>query len=144
MGLEEEIARMGEEIDSQVETSLKEADFTSRIRSSLTQRTQEMTERAMRRADERIQAVLRRMDFRRGQKEVEDIPAPFRPPAPLSRAPADWTPQAPEQSSPAGKTSEPVTDDERLRILQMVENKKITVDEAEALLEALENQSQEG
>lgn len=35
--------------------------------------------------------------------------------------------------------AEPVTDEERLKILQMLEQKKISVEEAEQLLEALEN-----
>jgi len=118
-----------------VETSLREADFATRMRSGLTQRTQDMTERAIRRADERIQAVLRRLEGKRPQYTGGGVPVP--PEAPITPIPASPPPAA------AGKSQEPVTDDERLMILQMVENKKITVDEAEALLEALENQNWE-
>lgn len=39
----------------------------------------------------------------------------------------------------SGARAEPVTDEERLKILQMLEQKKINVEEAEQLLEALEN-----
>ena len=40
-----------------------------------------------------------------------------------------------------GETSEPATDEERLTILRMVEEGKVTVSEAEALLKALEGES---
>jgi hypothetical protein len=41
-------------------------------------------------------------------------------------------------SEPAGRPADPVTNEERMAILRMVENKQITVEEAERLLSALE------
>lgn len=60
-------------------------------------------------------------------------PMPPRPPMPPN------APQAPR--APSATVDEPVTDNERLTILRMVEAKQITVEEAERLLAALEGRA---
>jgi hypothetical protein len=89
-----------------------------------TRRAQE----AARRAEQRVQAAMRRMEqsqwgmadrIRRDVMRGVSI-----------RVGAPFTAAEPPR--------EPVTDDERLMVLKMVQDKKITVDEAEKLLQAME------
>ena len=59
----------------------------------------------------------------------------FHPPTPPT------PPGAPRPPTPPNPVNEPVSDNERLMILRMVETKQITVDEAERLLSALEGRT---
>jgi hypothetical protein len=52
-----------------------------------------------------------------------------------------WNIQIPSPSSPSTPPSDPVSEDERLMILRMLEQKKISMEEAEILLSALEGKS---
>jgi hypothetical protein len=49
-----------------------------------------------------------------------------------------WGASSERQASPPRPPSEPVSDEERLSILRMLQEKKITREEAEKLLAALE------
>jgi len=64
-----------------------------------------------------------------GESKMKRPPTPPTPPRP---------PAPPRGATPPGMENEPVTNDERLTILKMVEAKQITVEEAEMLLAALE------
>lgn len=79
-------------------------------------------EDASRRAQDRIDAAMKRME-QRGYRFGATVP-----PAPPA------TPVVP----PAPEVKEGVSDEERMLILKMLQEKKITVEEAENLLEALE------
>jgi hypothetical protein len=87
-------------------------------------RVQHRVDAAMRRAEEKMRSAERRtahMGISMGRWGVNiGGPRPPRPPVP---------PVPP---------SEPVTDDERLTILKMLQQKKISLQEAEKLLAALE------
>lgn len=109
------------------------ADFHERIAQRVQEATQhaqrhrERTERrveaAMHRAEEKMRAAERRTSFvgvSVGRGNVGRPPSPMVPPTP---------PPAP---------NEPVSDAERLTVLQMLQNKKISLQEAEKLLAALE------
>lgn len=89
---------------------------------SQSERVQRKVEAALRRAEEKIRAAERRsmhmgFSFGRASDEAPRPPVPPRPPAP---------------------PSDPVSDEERLVILRMLQEKKITLSEAEKLLAALE------
>jgi len=98
-------------------------------------RIQDITERtvneATRRAEKRVQAALERIEHRShnfGTTASHSHSVTFSTDLPLKPA----RPAAPAQPA------EPVSNDERMLILKMVESKKISVEEAEKLLEALE------
>ncbi len=108
-------------------------------------RAREKVEQKMRQAQERIDAAMRRIDER--TRRMMDFgvvpPIPPAPPAPITSAPT--TPpvsstRGPEAgpSSPPNAESTKVSDEERMLILKMLQEKKITAEEAENLLEALE------
>lgn len=85
-------------------------------------RAQRIAEAAHRRAE----AINRKLHEEPGRRGWPFRSEPPRPPVP------------PRPSSPAPQT-DPVSDEERMTILRMVEQKKISVAEAEKLLAALEN-----
>ncbi|MDW8226896.1 MAG: DUF4097 family beta strand repeat-containing protein [Anaerolineales bacterium] len=100
-----------------------------RIRSAV-ERSQERAEAASRRAALKIEAAMRRAEAkartaevrtRRGQVQIH-----------IGRRTWDSSPQRPAEKD------EPVSDEERLQILRMLQQKKITIEEAEKLLAALE------
>ena len=111
-------------------------------------RTQEKLQRAQERLQRKLESARRRAEThtRAAEHMVQDrrhrhadfpVPPSFgwpppQPPVPPSPASRPVKPEPP---------SEPVGDDERLMILQMLEQKKITADEAEQLLSALEGRS---
>jgi len=109
------------------------------------ERLQRKLESARRRAEAHIRASEHVVQDRRHRHAEIPIPPSFgwpppTPPVPPvfrgNPSPASW-PSKPEVPTP-NMTTEPVGDDERLMILQMLEQKKITADEAEQLLSALE------
>ena len=107
-------------------------DFHERI----AQRIQEATQRAMRateqgqrhsdRAQRRVEAAMRRAEekMRAAERRTRFMGAV------VGRRPTSPTPPVP--------VSEPVSDDERLTVLKMLQNKKISLQDAEKLLAALE------
>ncbi len=107
-------------------------DLNQRIAHQVSARVQEKTERihrrvdeAVRRAEEKMRSSERRathagLSFGRWGVEFGGAPQPPRPPRP-----------------PAPPT-DPVTDEERLTILKMLQEKKISLADAEKLLTALE------
>jgi hypothetical protein len=84
--------------------------------------------------DNNIQSALNRIDQAAGI--IRDAAV-----QPKTVSSIENNPLVETKTNPAPINAEPVTDDERMLILHMVENKKISVDEAEALLEALEQQA---
>jgi hypothetical protein len=89
-------------------------------------------EEASKRANERIQEAMRRFESR-SARWGESVGAPT-----AGAAPA----MATEKTAEPAKTS-PVSDEERSMILKMLQEKKITVEEAEKLFETLEGQPEE-
>jgi hypothetical protein len=131
-----EFASLAEEIAAQVESQM--AEMSSRLEERLgaiakmderAARAAEKAQRHAERAAERLRAAAERKAEearRRAQRARRAAPstAPRRP----------STPRRPAPPAPPG---EPVTDEERLAILNLVAEGKITVEEAERLLEAL-------
>jgi DUF4097 and DUF4098 domain-containing protein YvlB len=130
-----EFAGLAEDIAAQVESQM--AEMNSRLEARLgafarlDERAAKAAEKAQRhaeRAAERLRAAAERQAEearRRAQSTRRAAPTPPRKPSP------------PRRGAPAPPAGEPVTDEERLAILNMVAEGKITVEEAENLLEAL-------
>jgi len=123
--LDVEFARMGETI------SRRSQEMADRIARQAESKAQAAAQRAARKAERMADRMAREAERqtriwtnpRRGPR----FDFPFGPPAP----------GVPRGAPPA----QPVTDEERLSVLRMVEQKKITVEQAEQLLAALEGRS---
>jgi sRNA-binding protein len=100
-------------IEREVEYAARQAERARERAEAARQRAQQKA----REAERRIQAKVNARVGRWGMDWSGTIPRPPRPPAP---------------------PSEPVSDEERLTILRMLAEKKITAEEAEKLLAALE------
>lgn len=77
-------------------------------------------------ADEKIQKAMEKMERKFSFKEEFGMPRPPRPPRP------------PVEPQPRGPKSSPISSEEKMMILQMLQDKKITAEEADRLLRALE------
>lgn len=107
-------------------------DFSERINRRVEaslQRAQAHIEAATRRSDAKVQAAMRRAEAKARAAEVRARSWQGRV-AMAGRTVMNISGSAPE--------GDPVSDDERLTILKMLQEKKITLDEAEKLLTALE------
>ena len=126
----ESLDDLGERISRQVEEGLRTADFSARLTSEMTQRTEAITQRALQHAQSRIQAALQRL-------EQSGTPKTGTPPTDAVFPPVGYK-STPNPVDVQDDATDPVSDEERMIILQMLEEKKISVDEAEHLLDALE------
>ncbi len=109
----------------------------------LSARARHEVERKMRRAQDRIDAAMRRIDERtRHMMDFGVVPPAAGPVPPVPPGPtvSTDTPASKAGSGQPAATPEPskVSDEERMLILKMLQEKKITAEEAENLLEALE------
>lgn len=77
-------------------------------------------------ADEKIQKAMEKMERKFSFKEEFGMPRPPRPPRP------------PVEPQPRGPKSSPISSEEKMMILHMLQDKKITAEEADRLLRALE------
>jgi hypothetical protein len=107
----------------------------------LSDRARREVERKMRHAQERMDAAMRRIEAR--TRKMMDFgaipPIPPIPPAPPEATP-NFSTRGPEAGPSPSANPEPskVSNEERILILKMLQEKKITAEEAEHLLEALE------
>jgi hypothetical protein len=83
----------------------------------------------MRRAEEKLAEAMRKMEQRTQESEGR-------------RRKGGWTPPPPPPAAPKPKRS-PATEEERMLILRMVEQGKLSVEQAEKLLAALNGGKQE-
>lgn len=115
--------------ERQMRHAAERVEHRLRKMDDMPERIAKRAEESVRRAQARIDAAMRRQEM--AVPPVPPIPpVPPVPPVPFAGAPVD---------KPAGKVSE----EEHMLILRMLQEKKITVEEAEQLLEALENQAQD-
>ena len=122
---EELLRNLESKIDDEQQT------FESSFEDRFDNMAQQMASEVASRAERRVQAALRRLEHRGvfpGQSTGGGQFDPFNKGFPFKKN----EPPAPP------KPSEPVSDEERMMILKMVEARKISVEEAEKLLEALE------
>ncbi len=102
------------------ETSLRAAE-----------RAQERVRHAQEKMEHKMAAAQRRMEFRMKAHERAS-----------RHAHRGWSFSGVSSAGSAAPAEEPVSEDERLIILRMLEQKKITMEEAEKLLSTLEDQGQ--
>jgi DUF4097 and DUF4098 domain-containing protein YvlB len=141
--IESQMAMMEEELDHQLETlsfSLEKTAMSAEQAERIAERAREASERANKRAQEKIhraQAKMeRKLEAARRRAEMKARAA--------ERAARDRRRRAEpagRPSAPSNVDSEPVSEEERLMILQLLENGKISTEEAEQLLAALEGKS---
>jgi hypothetical protein len=105
-------------------------------------RAREASERANARAQDRIRHAQERMEqkLERAQRKIENKAQAHERAARHGRH--SWSFTIPTPPNPVIPPGEPVSDDERLMILRMLEQKKISMEEAEELLSALEGKSE--
>jgi hypothetical protein len=119
-------AKLTEDQARRIEERAREASVRA------TQRAQERVRRAQERMEQKMAAAQRKMEYQ--NQAMERAARHGRHPAGMG---IFTVPGSPRPPSPPG---EPVNEEERLMILRMLEQKKITMEEAERLLTALEDQ----
>jgi hypothetical protein len=142
--LEEEMAlrsvEITQQISAQIEAQVNELsrqldDKLSRIGTNeeLATSIQEKVQFAMRRAEEKLAEALRKVEQRTQEAESRRRKSPgwAAPPAP------PMPPAAPKPPASPKPKRTPTTDEERMLILRMVEQGKLSVEQAEKLLLAL-------
>ena len=141
--IESQMAMMEEELDHQLDTlsfSLEKTAMSADQAERIAERAREASERANQRAQEKIrraQAKMeRKLEAARRRAEMKARAAERAARDRRRRAEPSGRPSAPPKAP-----FEPVSEEERLMILQLLENGKITTDEAEQLLAALEGKN---
>lgn len=148
--LEEEMAlhsvEITQQITAQIEAQVNELsrqldDKLARIGASeeLATSIQEKVQSAMRRAEEKLAETLRKVEQRTQEAEGRRRKSPgwVAPPTP------PLPPAAPKPPATSRARRTPATDEERMLILRMVEQGKLSVEQAEKLLLALNGGKQE-
>lgn len=110
-------------ISREVEEAARQAERAAAQAQEISGRVQTRVENAMRRAEEKMRSSERRT-MHMGMK--------------IGRWGAEFDTSKPIPPIPPRPVTEPVTDSERLAILKMLQDKKISMQEAEQLLSALE------
>jgi hypothetical protein len=135
----ESITRQLNEQMSYLSSTINNTGLTPEETEKIMERAREESERATERAQERIRLAQEKMERkleaarRRAEMKAE---AAQRKSQPYGRS--SWNVQ---WSAPQAAPVEPVSDEERLMILKMLEQKKITPEEAEQLLASLEGKA---
>jgi len=114
-------------IEEQVERLNRQIERATRLAQARTTHAEEVAERSAHKAEERLRRTTEKL-----QRRAMDYGFPFE--APLGAS----TPSAQAEPTPAPKA----TEEERMLILKMLQEKKITVEEADKLFEALEPKSE--
>jgi hypothetical protein len=141
--IEAQMEMMEEELEHQLDTlsfSLEKTAMSAEQAERVAERAREASDRANQRAQEKIRRAQEKMERkleaarRRGEMKARAAERAARDRRRRPEPPG-WT------SSPPKTVSEPVSEEERLMILQLLENGKVTTEEAEQLLAALEGKS---
>jgi hypothetical protein len=138
--IEAQMEMMEEELEHQLDTlsfSLEKTALNAEQAERIAERAREASTRATRKAQEKIRRSQEKMQrkLETAQRRAE------RKARAAERAARDRRrrPEPPER--PSRPKSEPVSDEERMMILQMLEQGKVSPEEAEQLLAALEGKS---
>lgn len=136
--IEAQMESLGRQIDFQMEnlaSSLSMSGLPEEVSARISRQAREVSERATRRAQEKMQ---------RAQEKIERKVEAARRKAEMKARYARRADQRHERKVTWGSTPDitppvdPVSDEERLMILRMLEEKKITLEQAEELLSALD------
>jgi hypothetical protein len=140
--VESQMRMMEEQLNAQLSSlsmRLSAARLTGDQARRIEERAREASERATARAQERVRRAQERMEQKiaAAQRRLEHKQQAQERASRHTRH--GWNFNIPTPPAPPG---EPVSEDERLLILHMLEEKKISMEEAEALLSALEGKSE--
>jgi hypothetical protein len=138
--IEAQMEMMEEELEHQLESlsfSLEKTALSAEQAERIAAHAREASERANRRAQEKIRRSQEKMQrkLEAAQRRAE------RKARAAERAARDRRRRPEPPESPRRPKSEPVSDEERMMILQMLEQGNVTSEEAEQLLAALEGKS---
>lgn len=130
-----EMERLGQEMESiGIDLGREFGGLGERIAETINRKLRRKLEKSMRKATIKAQAKVGKHGFA-FDFDFPDAPKPPRPPQPPRPAQPPRPPRGPFYEESA---DEPVSDEERMLVLRMVEDGKITADEAERLIAALE------
>lgn len=126
---------------SSLTVRLSAAKLSEEQASRIEARAREASERAARRAEERVRRAQERMEQKlaAAQRRIEHKAQVHEAASRHGRH--SWNIRVPTPPTPPNPPGEPVSEDERLMILRMLEQKKISMEQAEELLSALEGNS---
>jgi hypothetical protein len=116
--------KLGQHLDGLDERIQAKTVYLTEKAERIAEHARQQAERAAERAQRQAERAMRNMDRQMKKKR--------------GRTPGTFTRGAPA-SSPPPRPSEPVTEQERLLILKMVQENKISIEEAERLLAALDS-----
>ena len=141
--IEAQMEMLEHQLESQLDslsTMFSTSSLSPEQAERITQRAREASERASTRAQEKIQRaqekLQRKLEAARRRAEMRTRAAERAARDRRKRyEPFDWSPAQPQTADQS------VTDEERLMVLQMLEQQKITIEEAEQLLAALEGKA---
>lgn len=146
--IEAQMEALEHQLEAQMEqltASFGTAGFSPEHAERIAQRAREASERAAARAQEKIQRaqekLQRKLEAVRRRAEAKARSAERVASDRRRRIEFQWGPPPPPHAPHHETPKEPVSEEERLMILQMLEQQKISVDEAEKLLSALEGRS---
>lgn len=141
--IEAQMKMMEEQLNAQISNmtmNLGASGLTPEQVERINQRAREASQRASERAEEKMRQAQERLERRMAQTqqrmEQKARVAEARARRQEHRSPGVGWPIAPVE--PSSPLNEPVSDEERLTVLRLLEQKRITLEEAEALLSALE------
>lgn len=139
--VESQVRMIEDQLNAQLSSltmRLSAAKLTEDQARRIEERAREASERATERAQERVRRAQERMEQKlaAAQRKMEYKAQAHERASRHGRHTWSFGLQTPP--TPPAPASEPVSEDERLMILRMLEQKKITMEEAEELLSALE------
>jgi flagellar biosynthesis GTPase FlhF len=142
--VESQVRLIEDQLDAQLSSismRLNAAKISEEQARRIEERARKASERANARAQERIRHAQERMVHKlaAAQRKIESKAQAQERASRHSRQ--NWSFSFPAPPTPASPPGDPVSEDERLMILRMLEQKKITLEEAEELLSALEGKS---
>lgn len=147
--MESQFAEVDDRWDEWMKDREERFEEMNRRAEELVRRVSERSQEAARRAEERMQQVMQRVEERRKHMEERIYgavpPVPPMPPVPPTPSIPPMRPVAPRTPfvpntppTPEAPKVSKVSAEERLLVLKMLADGKITADEANSLLEALE------
>jgi ATPase subunit of ABC transporter with duplicated ATPase domains len=145
--VESQVRMIEDQLNAQLSSltmRLSAAKLTEDQARRIEERAREASERATERAQERVRRAQERMEQKMAaaQRKMEYRTQAMERASRHGRHPIDLGvltfPGSPRPPTPSG---EPVNEEERLMILRMLEQKQISMEEAEKLLTALEDQA---
>lgn len=138
----ESITRQINDQMANMASKFNQAGFPAEMTDQMMQQVRRSSEHAQERAQEKIrrsqEKLERKMETARRREDSRAQAAERRP---QGRGRRPWTFEWLSQQ-PTSEEAQPVSEEERLMVLRMLEQKKISIDEAEKLLAALEGKEE--